>query len=113
MEVGVETIQSSASISLTPFERHVKQALRLFDNSERLGRESPLASPYFLGRALRDLPRPVTVSARGDVLRAEIRTAAARLWRGSLPTSRDQMLEAIADARRDPDDPRYSYVVLE
>jgi hypothetical protein len=56
MEASVETAQSAAGISLTPFERHVKQALRLFDDPDRLGRESPLASPYFLGRALRDLP---------------------------------------------------------
>jgi tetratricopeptide (TPR) repeat protein len=109
----METLTSTASISLTPFERHVKEALRLFDQPERLGRESPLGSTYFLGRALRDVPRPVTASARGDVLRAEIRSAAARLWRGPLPTSRDEMLTAVADARRDPDDPRYSYVVLE
>jgi hypothetical protein len=109
----VETPQSAASVSLTPFERHVKQALRLFDAPERLGRESPLASSCFLGRALRDLPRPVTASAPGNVLRAEVRSAAARLWRGSLPASRDDMLAAITDVRRDPDDPRYSYVVLE
>jgi hypothetical protein len=105
--------QQGAQVSLTPFERHVKQALRLLSDLERLGDESPLASPYFLGRALRDLKRPATNAARGDVLRAEIRAAAARLWRGPLPDSRDAMLAAIAEARRDPDDPRYSYVVLE
>ncbi|MBC8074462.1 MAG: ATP-binding protein, partial [Chloroflexales bacterium] len=36
-----------------------------------------------------------------------------RLWQGPLPPSREAMLAGIADARRDPDDPRYSYVVLE
>jgi tetratricopeptide (TPR) repeat protein len=113
METSVETAQSAAGISLTPFERHVKQALRFFDDPDRLGRESPLASPYFLGYALRELPRPVTTFARGEVLRAGIRSAAIRLWRGALPASRDEMLEAVIDARRDPDDPRYSYVVLE
>jgi tetratricopeptide (TPR) repeat protein len=109
----METIQAAAGISLTPFERHVKQALKLFDDPERLGRESPLASPYFLGRALRDLPRPVTDATRGAVLCAEVRSAAAGLWPGPLPATRDEMLAALADARRDPDDPRYSYVVLE
>jgi hypothetical protein len=61
--------------------------------------------------ALRNLPLPVTAQARGDVLRAEIHAAAARLWRGPLPTTRDAMLAAINNARRDPDDPRYAYVV--
>jgi hypothetical protein len=102
-----------AEVTLTLFERHVKQALKWYDDPERLGRESPLAGSYILGRALRDLPRPVTARARGDVLRAEIHAAAARLWRGPLPATRDDMQAAITDARRDPDDPRYAYVVLE
>jgi tetratricopeptide (TPR) repeat protein len=106
-------VRPTATIALTLFERHVKQALKLFDDPARLGRESPLASPYVLGRALRDLPRPVTAQARGEVLCAEIRAAAARLWRGQLPTTPDRMLAAIAAARRDPDDPHYAYVVLE
>jgi tetratricopeptide (TPR) repeat protein len=109
----VETARPTTGVALTLFERHVKQALKLFDNPERLGRESPLASPYMLGRALHDLPRPVTAQARGQVLRAEIRAAAARLWRGPLPATRDEMLAAIAIARRSPDDPHYAYVVLE
>lgn len=99
--------------TLTLFERQVKQSLKWYDDPARLGGESPLASPYFLGRALRDLPRPITSQARGEILRAEIRAAAARLWRGPLPATRDEMLAAIAAARRDPADPRYAYVVLE
>jgi tetratricopeptide (TPR) repeat protein len=107
------TTDSAAEISLTLFERHIKQALRLYEQPERLGRESPLASSYVLGHALRDLPRPVTEQMRGETLRAEIRAAANSLWRGALPTNRSEMLAAIAEARRDPDDPRYAYVVLE
>lgn len=113
MEVAVTAVSQTAEVTLTPFERHVKQALKWYGDPARLGGESPLASPYFLGRALRDIPRPVTSRARGEVLRAEIRGAAARLWRGPLPASRDAMLAAIAEARRDPNDPRYAYVVLE
>ncbi len=107
------TTELSSSVTLTPFERHVKQALRLYGQPERLGRESPLASAYMLGRVLRNVPRPVTDRARGEALRAEIRASAANLWRGPLPASREEMLEAITVVRRDPDDPRYSYVVLE
>ncbi len=103
----------SADETLTLFERHLKQALRLYDDPERLGRESPLASPYVLSRALRDVPRPVTEHVRGTLLRNEIRQAAGRLWATKLPSSREEMLEGITTARRDPDDPRYSYVVLE
>ena len=102
-----------APVALTAFERHVKHALRLLGEPERLGGTSPLASSYFLGRALRDLPRPALAATRGEVLRAELRAAASALWRGPPPASRDAMLAAIAEARRDPNDPRYSYVVLE
>lgn len=107
------TVEPLAGLTLTPFERHVKQALKLFDEPERLGRESPLASPYVLGHTLADAPRPVAGHVRGEVLRTEIRAAAARLWRGPLPTTRAAMLDAIVKVRHDPDDPRYAYVVLE
>ncbi len=100
-------------VALGLFERHVKQALRLFDDPQRLGQESPLASLYMLGRALRDAPQPLTERIRGDSLRAEIRAAAARLWRGPLPASPAAMLAAIMEVRRNPDDTRYAYVVLE
>src|SRR5262245_9349631 len=106
-------IEPTTRVALNLFERKDKQALRLYAHPERLGRETSRASPELLGRALRDLPRPVTERARGDVLCAEIRAAAARLWRGPLPATRDEMLDAITDVRRDPDDPRYAYVVLE
>jgi tetratricopeptide (TPR) repeat protein len=105
--------EATADVTLTLFERHVKEALRLYDRPERLGGESPLASPYVLGRTLVDLPRPVTERARGVVLCSELRAAACQLWRGKPPTTRAEMLEAIASARRNPEDPHYSYVVLE
>lgn len=100
-------------VTLTLFERHLKQALKWYDDPVRLGDESPLASAYVLGRALRDAPRPVTAQVRGEVLRAAILSAAARLWREPRPTTRDDMLAALTDIRRDPSDPRYSYMVLE
>src|SRR3954451_4095260 len=104
---------ATGTVTLTPFERHVKQVLRLYDQPERLGRESPLASPYVLARALRDVPGPISARTRGAVLCAETRAAANRLWYGPRPTTHDEMLDAIAAARRDPDDPRYAFVVLE
>ncbi len=36
------------NVALSHFERNVKQALKLYDQPERLGQESPLASPYML-----------------------------------------------------------------
>ncbi len=102
-----------ADVALTLFERQVKQALKLYAHPERLGQQSPLASAYFLGRALRDVPRPMTARVRGDVLRTAMRMAAGRLWHGPLPQTRDEMLDAIATIRRNPDDSRYAYVVIE
>ena len=107
------TLPPMGEVTLTVFERHVKQALKWHDDPERIGEESPLARPYFLGRALHALPRPVTARARGELLRAEIRHAAAPLWREPLPASREEMLAAITEVRRDPDDSRYAYLVLE
>ncbi|HEU5086786.1 MAG TPA: ATP-binding protein, partial [Roseiflexaceae bacterium] len=105
--------EAAGEVALTPFERHVKEALRLYDRPERLGRESPLASPYVLGRALAEQARPMNDQARGEVLCAELCRAARQLWRGALPSTRDEALAAIVEARRDPDDPRYAFVVLE
>ena len=105
--------EPTTGMSLTLFERHVKQALRFFHDPERLGHESPLASTYLLARALRDIPRPVTERQRGESLCREIRSAAARLWNGRFPAHRDELLDAITLIRRDPEDPRYAYIVLE
>jgi hypothetical protein len=109
----MSTGQQGESESLSLFERHVKQALRLYNDPKRLGEESPLASHYVLGRALHDLPQPITATVRGQVLRQVIRSTADRLWSGPLPQERQAMLDAIIEARRDPDDPRYAFVVLE
>ncbi|GAB4130390.1 MAG: hypothetical protein Fur005_48540 [Roseiflexaceae bacterium] len=109
----MNSMSSATEVTLTLFERHVKQALKWFDAPERLGAASPLASPYFLGRALRDQPRPLSNHALGEMLRSEIRAAARQLWGGPLPTSRAAMLSEIATIRRDPSTLRYAYVVLE
>lgn len=101
------------SLNLSLFERNVKHTLRLYDQPERLGEESPLASPYMLGLLLRDLPHPITARTRGDLLRSALYTAAARLWGGPPPADPAEMLAAIDIVRRDPDDPRYSFLVLE
>jgi hypothetical protein len=87
--------------------------LRYLADPERLARESPLASAYMLSRVLPDLAPGAAAPSRGEALRSAIRAAAARLWNGPLPQSRDAMLAAIAAVRNDPSDPRYAYVVLE
>jgi tetratricopeptide (TPR) repeat protein len=103
-------VSSTVNAPLSPFERHVKHALRYLADPQRLERESPLASAYMLGRAL---PGPAAERSRGEALVHAIRAAAAQLWPGPLPQSREAMLAAIADVRGDPADPRYAYVVLE
>lgn len=100
-------------LALTLFERNLKQALRLFNDPERLGQESPLAHAYMLSSALRAMPGPASTRDRGAALCAAIGAAAARLWGAAPPASRAEMLDAIVQARRDPDSPRYAYVVLE
>jgi hypothetical protein len=98
------------SAVLSPFERHVKHALRHLDDPRRLERESPLASAYMLSQTL---PGSATEGARGEALADLIRATAAELWRGPLPQDREAMLAAITDVRNNPADPRYAYIVLE
>ncbi len=98
------------SAPLSPFERHVKHALRYLDEPQRLERESPLASAYMLSRALTS---PMPERSRGEALVYAMRAAAAQLWPGPPPQTRAAMLAAIANVRGDPADPRYAYVVLE
>ena len=100
-------------VSLNPFERRLKQALKVYNKPERLGKESPLASAYVLSHALRDVPRPVSDAARGEILRREICLAAAELWGTELPGSKEAMQELLYAVRQDPDSQQYAYIVLE
>ncbi|MEM8535230.1 MAG: hypothetical protein AAGF95_30610, partial [Chloroflexota bacterium] len=103
----------STNITLNPFEKRLKQALKLYDKPERLGAESPLANTYFLSHTLRDLPRPMTPRTLGNALRDEMYAAATQLWGGPLPYDRSEMEAVLPEVRQEPESPRYAYLVLE
>lgn len=98
---------------LSSFEKQVKNALKWFDDPEQLGKESPLASPYFLSRAIQEQNEPTSARARGAALQAALRTAAATLWGGALPRNLAEMRAALQEVRQQPGTRRYSYLVLE
>lgn len=100
-------------VLLSLFEEQVKQALKWFDDPQRLGTESPLASPYFLGAAVSDPVRVSTAQGRGELLQEEIRAAAATLWAGPLPKTLEEMQQALRMERQTPGTARYAYLVLE
>src|SRR5688500_69222 len=98
---------------LSSFEKQVKNALKWFDDPERLGNESPLASAYFLSHAIQDQVEPAAARARGEALRAALRRAAATLWGGPLPAGAEEMRRMIPEVRQQPGTRRYSYLVIE
>ncbi len=78
------------------FSEHLKQALQLIDQPAQLGSQSPLAAPYFLGEALRDVD--ATPEARGQALRAAIDRCLTTMWGGPLPDDGREMLDtALGD----------------
>ncbi len=98
---------------LSNFEKQLKNALKWYDDPVQLGTESPLASPYFLSRAIHDHPESTSARARGEALQRALRDAAASLWGGPLPRSLDEMRAALHEIRQQPGTRRYSYLILE
>ncbi|MCA9870446.1 MAG: hypothetical protein KC487_08745, partial [Anaerolineae bacterium] len=91
------------------FSEHLKQALQLIDQPAQLGSQSPLAAPYFLGEALRDVD--ATPEARGQALRAAIDRCLATMWGGPLPDDGREMLDtALGDEDQGG---RYDCLILE
>lgn len=91
------------------FYDHLRCALELFDRPALLGAQSPLATPYVLGEALRGFE--ASDSGRGMALRALILRAAEQLWGGPLPADGASMLAAaLADGDSGY---RYDCLVLE
>src|SRR5262245_35514828 len=74
------------------FIEHLKQALEWFGDPTLLGSQSPLATPYVLGEALKEVE--ASPLGRGQALRAVLTRAAQQLWGGSLPEDGQTMLNA-------------------
>lgn len=108
-------LKNTSTLTLSPFEQQLKKILKWFKDPARIGKESPLASAYFLSGAAANPQNHQcdTATARGQQLCQEIRHAAATLWDGPLPETHTAMCAALHAVRADPQSPRYAYVVLE
>ena len=96
------------------FNKQLKAALRAYHNPQKLGDSSPLASPYFLSSTLQSDQEAATAQGRGQALAREIRAAAETLWtEGELPSTLEEMRQALNQVRQTPDVKAYSFIVLE
>lgn len=104
--------------SVTPatvFSATVRAALEHVADPQWLGRHSPLATPYFLGQQSSGNIYPTGERERGLRLQITIREAAAEMWGGSLPTTRDILATAVDEdrAQQGSKSSRYHYFLLE
>lgn len=99
----------------TLFSATVRSALEHIADPLWLGRNSPFASPYFLGAQRLAGTRPDFAIDRGRVLQSAIHEAAARMWPGPLPNSRTSLVDAVDEERGllGSKSPRYLYYLLE
>ncbi len=93
----------------------LRLALNNFHDPHWLGRESPLAAPYFLGAALTGGEDGHTAEGRGRALQQTIQQAADSLWGGPLPTSREELETAVQEARQESGNSsnRYYFLLLD
>ena len=83
----------------TIFSATVRSALEHITDPTWLGRNSPLASPYFLGnRRVADI-RFDDPTDRGRILQSAIFESAALMWRGGLPKTRSELADAVDEER--------------
>ncbi len=99
----------------TVFSVTVRAALEHAADPAWLGRHSPLATPYFLGQWPPGQTYPTGERARGLLLQATLREAAAEMWGGSLPATRDVLAAAVDEDRaaQGSKSSRYHYFLLE
>ncbi len=102
-----------------PFDQQLKQALKYYNDPDRLATDSVLATAYFLGWA-NDARSKTLAAERGDnelhwgkILCQAMLDAADGLWGESPPRSREEIEEAWANILQAPGAPRYNYLILE
>ncbi|MCE7986432.1 MAG: hypothetical protein DYG89_35115 [Caldilinea sp. CFX5] len=96
------------------FFDQLKFALENYHTPARLGAESPLAQPYFLGQALHGSAEATTTSGRGSVLCRELDRAVTALWHGALPTDGAHLLQTALQAKEESGlCDRYYYLLLD
>ncbi|MCB0061147.1 MAG: hypothetical protein KDE19_03495 [Caldilineaceae bacterium] len=104
---------SRKTMSLSSFEKTLKRALKHYHAPETLGRESPLASYYFLGHLFTDSHTATSATRCGQILQRELALAADTLWTRPPLHSAADLLVAIEEISKQPDNDAYAYVVLE
>lgn len=96
------------------YEQQLKQALKYFDDAERLTSESPLATAYFLSGSSH---APATTAGSppnwGAVLQQALLAASARLWGEQPPRNRHEIEAVWNEILTAPGEARYDYLVLE
>lgn len=97
------------------FQNTLDKALKNFDKSEWLGANSPLATPYFLGRYIDKVSSPESVLGRGEALQLAMRDAADSLWPNTLPQTRASLENIVNKERQEVGNggPCYLYLLLD
>lgn len=97
------------------FQATVESALKHYNQTEWLGQQSPLATPYFLGNHLQTSERPGTDWGRGEALQYVIKKAFEDIWPGPLPQSRGGLMAAVEEewASTGHGGPKYLFLVLD
>lgn len=98
-----------------PFQEALRLTLNAFDNPDKLEATSPLVQPYFLGEALAKTDLDAIQNTTVAILQSELLNAAETLWGGTLPESKETLLELVEDERRERGNKgsRYLFLVLE
>lgn len=98
------------------FAEQIKLALDNYGDTEWLGKNSALATPYFLGDWFHKTEFPMTIVGRGQALQELIDAAADKLWSGPLPADSDTLEKLVEEERAKISSVksyRLSYLLLE
>lgn len=95
------------------FYTFLSAALKKYHHPDWLGQHSPLASTYFLGTHLHH--KATLPQERGKILQKLLMAAAADLWGGALPTTRQQLVQEVDQERMETGNQgsRYFFYLLE
>ncbi|MDJ0756679.1 MAG: tetratricopeptide repeat protein [Ardenticatenaceae bacterium] len=90
----------SQNTTLTSFLDQIRAALNHFQDADWLGRQSPLAAPYFLGEWLSQREAAHDTAVRGGIFQDVLLQAADHLWPGEIPADKELLAEAVHDERQ-------------
>ncbi len=81
----------------------LRKSLNHYDDAEWLGKQSPLASPYFLGERLVGIPNGDTARVRGQLFQEMVVEAFDELWGRDVPASQQRFKKMVRDERLEAD----------